>query len=178
MREVVICEPVRTPVGRFGGVFKDKTVAELGTAAVAGLLAAGAIGVRVVHAQPAGLGTDTLAGSAYLYLPLRAPMRTRGVLAIKPENRRILLVPEQQRQLDTFAALAAIALLTKKKAYWFAGIFAAIVAISVTASAPARSDPRFPFPATLLLVSKQPVSVATGEIRTNRALVEAHLRPC
>ena len=47
---------------------------------------------------------------AFLYLPLRAPMRTRGVLAIKPENRRVLLVPEQQRQLDTFAALAAIAL--------------------------------------------------------------------
>ena len=61
-------------------------------------------------AQPAGLGTDTLAGNAFLYLPLRAPMRTRGVLAIKPGNRRILLVPEQQRQLDTFAALAAIAL--------------------------------------------------------------------
>ena len=61
-------------------------------------------------AQPAGLGTDTLAGSAFLYLPLRAPMRTRGVLAIRPENRRMLLVPEQQRQLDTFAALAAIAL--------------------------------------------------------------------
>ena len=61
-------------------------------------------------AQPAGLGTDTLAGNAFLYLPLRAPMRTRGVLAIKPENRRLLLVPEQQRQLDTFAALAAIAL--------------------------------------------------------------------
>jgi len=60
--------------------------------------------------QPAGLGTDTLAGSAFLYLPLRAPMRTRGVLAIKPENRRLLLVPEQRQQLDTFAALAAIAL--------------------------------------------------------------------
>jgi two-component system sensor histidine kinase KdpD len=29
--------------------------------------------------QPAGMGTDTLAGSAFLYLPLRAPMRTRGV---------------------------------------------------------------------------------------------------
>ena len=61
-------------------------------------------------AQPAGLGTDTLAGSPFLYLPLRAPMRTRGVLAIKPANRRVLLVPEQKRQLDTFAALAAIAL--------------------------------------------------------------------
>ena len=33
------------------------------------------------HAQAAGLGTDTLPGSAWLYLPLKAPMRTRGVLA-------------------------------------------------------------------------------------------------
>jgi len=60
--------------------------------------------------QPAGTGTDTLAGSELLYLPLRAPMRTRGVLAIKPANRRLLLVPEQKRHLDTFAALTAIAL--------------------------------------------------------------------
>ena len=62
------------------------------------------------NAQAAGLGTDTLAGSDYLYLPLRAPMRTRGVLAIRPASPRDLLVPEQKRQLDTFAALAAIAL--------------------------------------------------------------------
>ena len=61
-------------------------------------------------AQPAGMGTDTLAGNEYLYLPLRAPMRTRGVLAIKPDNPRLLLVPEQRRHLDTFAALTAIAL--------------------------------------------------------------------
>jgi two-component system sensor histidine kinase KdpD len=60
--------------------------------------------------QPAGAGTDTLAGSEYLYLPLHAPMRTRGVLAIKPDNPRLLLVPEQRRHLDTFAALTAIAL--------------------------------------------------------------------
>ena len=62
------------------------------------------------HAQPAGLGTDTLPGSAWLYLPLKAPMRTRGVLALRPEEPRLLLVPEQRRQLETFAALAAIAL--------------------------------------------------------------------
>ena len=37
-------------------------------------------------AQPAGAGTDTLAGSEFLYLPLRAPMRTRGVLVIKPRQ--------------------------------------------------------------------------------------------
>jgi two-component system sensor histidine kinase KdpD len=62
------------------------------------------------NAQPAGMGTDTLAGSEFLYLPLRAPLRIRGVLAIKPSDRRTLLIPEQRRQLDTFAALAAIAL--------------------------------------------------------------------
>lgn len=61
-------------------------------------------------AQPAGAGTNTLSGSAYLFVPLRAPMRTRGVLAIEAVNRRMLMVPEQQRHLDTFAALTAIAL--------------------------------------------------------------------
>jgi len=60
--------------------------------------------------QPAGAGTDTLPGSEYLYIPLRAPMRTRGVLAIRPDSKRLLLIPEQRRQLDTFAALVAIAL--------------------------------------------------------------------
>jgi two-component system sensor histidine kinase KdpD len=62
------------------------------------------------HAESAGLGTDTLPASPIFYLPLVAPMRTRGVLAIEPAHRRWLLVPEQRQQLDTFAALAAIAL--------------------------------------------------------------------
>ncbi|WP_137175105.1 DUF4118 domain-containing protein [Massilia sp. HP4] len=62
------------------------------------------------HAQPAGLGTDTLPASPLFYLPLVAPMRTRGVLAIEPEAGRWVLVPEQRRQLDALAALAAIAL--------------------------------------------------------------------
>ena len=60
--------------------------------------------------QPAGAGTDTLPNTEFLYLPLRAPMRTRGVLAIKAANRRVLMIPEQRRHLDTFAALIAIAL--------------------------------------------------------------------
>ena len=62
------------------------------------------------HDVPAGLGTDTLAGSAWLYLPLKATMRTRGVLAVQPEEPRFLLVPEQRQQLETFAALTAMAL--------------------------------------------------------------------
>ena len=37
-REALICEPLRTPVGRFGGVFKDLTVQQLGAAVVKGLL--------------------------------------------------------------------------------------------------------------------------------------------
>jgi two-component system sensor histidine kinase KdpD len=62
------------------------------------------------RAEVAGLGTDTLPASRIFYLPLVAPMRTRGVLAIEPEQRRWILIPEQRQQLDTFAALAAIAL--------------------------------------------------------------------
>lgn len=38
MREVVICEPVRTPVGRYGGMFAALTAAELGVVALRGLL--------------------------------------------------------------------------------------------------------------------------------------------
>ena len=62
------------------------------------------------RAQSAGAGTDTLASNEYLFLPLKAPMGTRGVLAIRPERSRDLLIPEQRRQYETFAALAAIAL--------------------------------------------------------------------
>ena len=60
--------------------------------------------------QPAGFGTDTLPGSEVLYIPLRAPIRARGVLAVKAGNRRLLRIPEQRQLLDTFAALIAIAL--------------------------------------------------------------------
>jgi two-component system sensor histidine kinase KdpD len=59
---------------------------------------------------PAGVGTDTLPGSEILYIPLRAPAQARGVLALRPKNRRLLKIPEQRQLLDTFAALIAIAL--------------------------------------------------------------------
>ena len=62
------------------------------------------------HRQAAGLGTDTIPGSSWHYLPLNASMRTRGVLAFQPESPRLFAVPEQRRQLETFAALTAIAL--------------------------------------------------------------------
>src|SRR6266702_2163269 len=60
--------------------------------------------------KPAGHGTDTLPAAAALYLPLKAPMRTRGVLAVVMRDERELDVPEQQRMLDAFAAQIALAL--------------------------------------------------------------------
>ncbi len=38
MRQTVICEPVRTPIGRYGGMFKSLTAVDLGVAALKGLL--------------------------------------------------------------------------------------------------------------------------------------------
>jgi two-component system sensor histidine kinase KdpD len=56
---------------------------------------------------PAGAGTDTLPGSAVFYLPLKAPMRVRGVLAIAL---KAPFQPEQRRQVEALGALLAIAL--------------------------------------------------------------------
>jgi two-component system sensor histidine kinase KdpD len=61
------------------------------------------------HGEAAGLSTDTLPGSPLLYLPLKAPMRTRGVLAIAPRDPLRVQGPEARRQLETFASLVAIA---------------------------------------------------------------------
>lgn len=38
MREAVICEPVRTPVGKYGGVFKDVPAADLAAGVLTGLV--------------------------------------------------------------------------------------------------------------------------------------------
>jgi two-component system sensor histidine kinase KdpD len=62
------------------------------------------------HGSPAGQGTDTLPASTVLYLPLKAPMRLRGVLAIEPRQPARLAGPEQRRLLDTCASLLAISL--------------------------------------------------------------------
>ena len=60
--------------------------------------------------QAAGLGTQTLPSNAMLYLPLKAPMRNRGVLAVLPEQLDQVFLPEQQRLLETCAAQIALAL--------------------------------------------------------------------
>ena len=62
------------------------------------------------HCERAGLSTDTLPSAPMLYVPLKAPMRTRGVLVLKPREPGWLLTPEQQRLLDTSATLIAIGL--------------------------------------------------------------------
>lgn len=60
--------------------------------------------------EAAGQGTDTLPASPTLYLPLSAPMRIRGVLAVQPRDATGLADPEQRRLLDTCASLLAISL--------------------------------------------------------------------
>ncbi len=66
--------------------------------------------VRQHHGKPAGAGTNTMASNEHLFLPLRSPTQTRGVLAIRPERTRDLMIPEQRHQFDIFAALVATAL--------------------------------------------------------------------
>ncbi|MGL5700069.1 MAG: ATP-binding protein, partial [Kluyvera sp.] len=60
--------------------------------------------------QPAGAGTDTLPGVPYLLLPLRSADKTHGLVVVEPNNLRQLMVPEQQRLLETFTLLVASAL--------------------------------------------------------------------
>ena len=62
------------------------------------------------HQQPAGMGTQSLAGAPMHYLPLKAPMRTRGVLALLPTQKRLLFLPEQTRLLESLAGQIALAL--------------------------------------------------------------------
>jgi two-component system sensor histidine kinase KdpD len=61
------------------------------------------------HGRPAGLGTDTLPAALAQYQPLRGGSRTLGVLALRPTQRRRLLLPEQQHLLETFAGQIGLA---------------------------------------------------------------------
>ncbi|VVT53248.1 Osmosensitive K+ channel histidine kinase KdpD [Kosakonia radicincitans] len=60
--------------------------------------------------QPAGAGTDTLPGVPYQILPLKSDQKTHGLLIVEPANLRQLMIPEQQRLLETFTLLVASAL--------------------------------------------------------------------
>ena len=61
------------------------------------------------HNEEAGLGTNTLPSSKAIYLPIKAPIRTRGVLAVVPEIPETIFLPEQRRFLDTFVSQIALA---------------------------------------------------------------------
>lgn len=56
-RDAVICQPVRTPIGRYGGMFKSQNAVDLGVAALRGLLQRTAI--------PAESVQDVILGHCY-----------------------------------------------------------------------------------------------------------------
>ncbi|MBD7961439.1 sensor histidine kinase [Comamonas avium] len=62
------------------------------------------------HGKIAGHGTDTLAAAPALYVPLMAPVRARGVLALQLRTPDRLRVPEERRLLDASASQIALAL--------------------------------------------------------------------
>ncbi|MBB6188102.1 sensor histidine kinase KdpD [Rhodanobacter sp. MP7CTX1] len=62
------------------------------------------------HVQPAGHGKSTLASADAEYLPLKAPLRTRGVLALRAEGQASAAEPDDRRLLDACCALIALAL--------------------------------------------------------------------
>ena len=62
------------------------------------------------HDQQAGIGTATLAAAAARYLPLKAPMRVRGVMAMEFADPDLLHEPEAQRLLEACCSQLALAL--------------------------------------------------------------------
>lgn len=62
------------------------------------------------HEQTAGLGTPTLPAATARYLPLRAPMRVRGVLGVQPAEGATLDEPDILGQLETCCEQIAQAL--------------------------------------------------------------------
>jgi len=126
---------------------------------------------------PAGLNTDTLAGSKCLYLPLRAPMRVRGVLVLKPRGRRLLQIPELRQQLDTFASLIGISL---ERVHYVEVARQAATAIETerlrnTVLSSLSHDLRTPVAALIGLAESlllQPPALSPEQSETARALVE------
>jgi acetyl-CoA acetyltransferase family protein len=57
MREALICEPLRTPVGRFGGMFRDVSVTDLATTVIRAVIDRTALPVDAID--------DVLLGQAY-----------------------------------------------------------------------------------------------------------------
>ena len=62
------------------------------------------------HGHPAGHGTDTLSAAKGCYLPLKAPMRVRGVLVLELAQSERLNDPQERRLLEACMSQLAIAL--------------------------------------------------------------------
>ncbi|MBI5846362.1 MAG: sensor histidine kinase KdpD [Nitrospirae bacterium] len=62
------------------------------------------------HRQNAGLGTDTLAGSRALYVPLVAASKTVGIIGVLPNSPQSFFDQEQIHALESFANQAAMAI--------------------------------------------------------------------
>ena len=62
------------------------------------------------HGQAAGQGTDTLSAAKGCYLPLKAPMRVRGVLVLELAQSERLNDPQERRLLEACMSQLAIAL--------------------------------------------------------------------
>ncbi|TFV93874.1 DUF4118 domain-containing protein [Oxalobacteraceae bacterium OM1] len=62
------------------------------------------------HAKPAGIGADFMPSSEQAFIPLVSPMRTRGVLVLRPVSANGTQTLRQSSQVRSFAALVAIAL--------------------------------------------------------------------
>ncbi len=76
MRDAVICEPLRTPVGRFGGQFRNLTAQHLGTIVVKALIARSGI--------PAALVDDVIFAQCYPSMDAPALGRVVGLDAGLP----------------------------------------------------------------------------------------------
>lgn len=62
------------------------------------------------HGKPAGLGSDTLPSSEWLFLPLRTATGPVGLLGVAFDGEDAGLSPEQRRLLDAVADQAAVAI--------------------------------------------------------------------
>ncbi len=62
------------------------------------------------HGQEAGFGTQTLNAATALYLPLKASMATRGVIAILPDEAPLSNDPDDRRLLDACCSSIGLSL--------------------------------------------------------------------
>ncbi|MBX9444713.1 two-component system sensor histidine kinase KdpD [Dickeya chrysanthemi] len=99
---ILLAEPVSSPMAELQQVALDEPEQLIVDRAIARW--------SYDHAAPAGAGTSTLPGVPYQLLPLATPQTTFGIIAVEPSNVRQLMIPEQQRMLETFTVLITNAL--------------------------------------------------------------------